>query len=446
MFRSDTSLRRLTTFGVCALPLLTFTLPSRWEAVTIASLDPLAMVKLVILLIVFFGGTALILARIGDRSSRAVLRPLVPFYLFFAWAVLSLLWTPRPAVSIGQAGGLASLLVLASLVALLTRGQDRIESMMRLLVRMLFVFSVFVLVVHLAFPDLSGLNRRLMMGGHSGIVHPTAAGANASLGLLACVLCLFVGRYTWSLRAAILGSLVHGAVLYVANSRMALLMAAVTVGLVLFVYAGNVVRAAAISIFALGLITVVLIDPSFASVLDPKSSTVQYLTRGQSARQLSQVSGREEMWTKVWQEFTKSKWIGHGYFITSETGELEVWSMKTNHPAHNIQLQILVSTGVIGMALFTAAMANLFFHLIRLTGGAPRQRAFAAALAVFALWYLGWSLLCTSFMGPVRSESVLFFALIGIGIGQLSRLPDRPRRQARRRPLPEFSLRQGQVL
>ncbi|WP_182870715.1 O-antigen ligase family protein [Rhodopirellula sp. JC639] len=419
MFRSDATLRRLTTFGICALPILTFTLPSRWEAVTIASLDPLALVKLVILLVVFFGGTAVILARIGDRDSRAVLRPLVPFYVFFAWTIFSLLWTPRPGISIGQAGGLASLLVLASLVALLTRDRDRIESMMRLLVRMLFACSVFVLLVHLAFPDLSGLNRRLMMGGNTGVVHPTAAGANASLGLLACVLCLFVGKYTWSLRAAILGGLIHGAVLYFANSRMALLMAAVTVGLVLFVYAGNVVRAAAISVFSLALITLVLIDPSFASVLDPRSSTVQYLTRGQSARQISQVSGREEMWTKVWKEFTKSKWIGHGYFITSETGELEVWSMKTNHPAHNIQLQILVSTGVIGMALFSAAIANLFFHLVRLTRGGPHQKAFAASLAVFALWYLGWSLLCTSFMGPVRSESVLFFALIGIGLGTL---------------------------
>ncbi|PAY18426.1 hypothetical protein CKO51_16390 [Rhodopirellula sp. SM50] len=436
MFRSDAYLHRITTFGIWALPILTFTIPSRLEPSTYASLDALAIVKLLILLVVFFGGSAAILARIRDAKTQSVLRPLFPFYLYFAWAMLSVLWTPRPAISVGQAGGLASLLVLASLIALVVTRQDRTESLMRMLGQMLLAFSIFVIAIQFFVPDLSGLNRRLMMGGNSGIVHPTAAGANASIGLLICMLCLFVGKYRWALRAALIGGVVHGTVLFYASSRMALLMAVLTVGLVLFLYAGNLVRAATISLFAVLLLVIVLVDPSFGSVLDSKSSTVQYITRGQSARQLTKVSGREEMWTKVWREYTKSKWIGHGYFITSEAGKLEVWSQKSNHTAHNIYLQILVSTGVIGLLLFLAAIGNLVVQFSRLIHGDRSMQNLATTLAVVAIWYFGWSLLCVSFMGPVRSESVVFFALIGIAMGRLPSLAGETRNTSRQARTP----------
>ncbi|WP_372896856.1 O-antigen ligase family protein [Stieleria sp.] len=422
MFRSDAYLQRITTFGVWALPILTFTIPSRLEPSTFASLDPLVMVKLLILLVVFFAGSAAILARLPDAKTRWVLRPLYPFYLYFAWAIFSVLWTPRPAISLWQAGGLASLLVLASLIALVATRQDRTEALLRMLGQMLLAFSIFVIAIQLFVPDLSGLDRGLMMGGNSGIVHPTAAGANASIGLLICVLCLFVGKYRWALRGALIGGVVHGTVLFYASSRMALLMAALTVGMVLFFYASNLVRAATISLFAVLLLVIVLVDPSFGSVLDSRSPTVQYITRGQSARQLTKVSGREEMWTKVWREYTKSKWIGHGYFITSEEGRLEVWSLKTNHTAHNIYLQVLVSTGVIGLLFFLVAIGNLVVKFSRLVQGDRSMQNLATTLAVVAIWYFGWSLLCVSFMGPVRSESVVFFALIGIAMGRLPSL------------------------
>ncbi|QDV44024.1 O-Antigen ligase [Stieleria neptunia] len=441
MFRSDAYLHRITTFGVWALPILTFTIPSRLEPSTFASLDALAIVKLLILLVVFFGGSAAVLARIADAKTQSVLRPLLPFYLYFAWAMLSVLWTPRPAISIGQAGGLASLLVLASLIALVATRQDRAESLLRMLGQMLLAFSIFVIAVQLFVPELSGLDRRMMIGGNSGIVHPTAAGANASIGLLICMLCLFVGKYRWALRAALIGGVVHGTVLFYASSRMALLMAALTVGMVLFLYAGNLVRAATISLFAVLLLVIVLVDPSFGSVLDSKSPTVQYITRGQSARQLTKVSGREEMWTKVWREYTKSKWIGHGYFITSEAGEIEVWSMKANHTAHNIYLQILVSTGVIGLLFFLAAISNLVLKFSRLVRGDRSMQNLVTLLVVVGIWYLGWSLLCVSFMGPVRSESVAFFALIGIAMGQLPRVAEYEAIQTRMRQVPQFAIR-----
>ena len=34
---------------------------------------------------------------------------------------------------------------------------------------------------------------------------------------------------------------------------------------------------------------------------------------------------------------------------------------------------------------------------------------------------VGWSIGCSSFLGAVRCESVVFFALLGIGIGQFNR-------------------------
>ena len=127
-------------------------------------------------------------------------------------------------------------------------------------------------------------------------------------------------------------------------------------------------------------------------------------------------------WTKVWAEYLKSPVLGHGYFVTSETGEMEVWYMKANHAAHNIYLQVLAGTGGVGLAIFLVAIGSLCckFSMLRLGDGQSRK-LFSMLVFVF-VWYLGWSLLSTSFMGPVRSESVVFFTFVGLGLGQLARV------------------------
>lgn len=416
-------LTRLATFAICCLPILTFTTPGRPSPSSLAFLDGLAMVKLVVLLVVFGIGLPLVLLTIREKSKRAVLLPLVPYYLFQVWAVTSVLWSPLPSVTIGQAGGLTALLVLASAVALTASGSADLERMLRTLSKTLFVFSLFVLAIHIVAPSYSGLDRRMLVAGNDGVVHPTAAGANSSLGLLLATICLFVFRYPWALRGAILAFAVHGAVLFFASSRTALGMALLLIPVIVFLYTTQRTRALMLVGAASVALCFVLFDPGFGSLLDSESVGAKYITRGQSADQIKAVSGRAEMWSKIWNEYEKSKIVGHGYFVTSEKGEIEVWYMMANHTAHNIYLQVLVSTGAIGLALFLTAILVPLKRFGTLFFGDSQARKVATMLTFVCIWYLGWSLLSTSFMGPVRSESVFFFTMLGIGAAQLIRSP-----------------------
>ena len=409
-------------FAICSLPLLAFTSPERSGPVSFTGLDWLAIVKAFVLVSVLLATTVGLLSSLGQRSSRLVLSSFLPFFIFLAWALVSVLWSPLRAVSLGQAGGLCCLLLLASLVAVTASRCDNVERTLTCVSLVLISFSTTIIVFHVLRPDLSGMDRRMLVDGKEGIVHATAAGASASLGLLVCSLCYFVGRFRYSLVLLTLGLVTHGTVAITASSRMALLMLAVTVPVVVFLYIGNAARALLMSIAAMLLITLVMFDPGFHTFLSPNSTSVQYVTRGQTADQLRAISGREEMWSKIWAECRKSMVVGHGYFVTCETGELEVWGMKTNHTAHNLVLQVLAGTGLVGIALFLIALARPYLQFYRLLQFRGEARIVGVMLFFITLWFFGWSMLASSFMGPVRPESVVFFVFLGLGVGQLVRI------------------------
>jgi O-antigen ligase len=126
------------------------------------------------------------------------------------------------------------------------------------------------------------------------------------------------------------------------------------------------------------------------------------------------------MWTAVFNSYRESPWIGHGYFVSSQTGELYVWGESTNWTAHNMWLQALVSTGLIGTLLLAWGLG---WPWLQTATGACRGRI-PARLALFAAaiacWYLGWGLSNASILGPLQPESVLFFVILGIMVGRLT--------------------------
>jgi O-antigen ligase len=166
----------------------------------------------------------------------------------------------------------------------------------------------------------------------------------------------------------------------------------------------------------------VLWDPGFEAAQRAAGSSLRYLSRGQDVAQIRAASGRLEMWSAIWNEYLASPIIGHGYFVTSRTGKLEVWNILANHTAHNIYLQVLATTGLVGMLIFALAMCGLAGRLSALRRGDLFARRFLWLIAFVSIWFFGWSLGCVSFVGPVRSESVVFFTLLGLAVGQLYRL------------------------
>jgi O-antigen ligase len=161
----------------------------------------------------------------------------------------------------------------------------------------------------------------------------------------------------------------------------------------------------------------VAIDPTLSLVSDAVPAAEAYAKRGQSTEQLSKFSGREEMWRAMWKSHLDAPWIGHGYFVSSRTGRMEVWNDVGNRTAHNMVLQVLVTCGRIGLLLFACGLLWPTFHVF---GGLSGRFGDGRLLTFFALlltWYLGWGLLNESIAGPVQPESIVFYSLLGIAVG-----------------------------
>jgi O-antigen ligase len=174
------------------------------------------------------------------------------------------------------------------------------------------------------------------------------------------------------------------------------------------------------------------VDPGLRLAGRVSEVVASYATRGESKELLLSLTGRTELWMAITQSFFESPLVGHGYFVTSRTGAFDVWQGESNHSAHNLLLQVLVSTGLVGCTIFLGAMAGPMWLVARGLSGEGPQRQLAVFCILLAIWYFGWSLLCESFMGPIQPESVVFFTVLGLAVGNLTfsdRLPVRSKPQ-----------------
>ena len=92
------------------LMLLTFSAPGREGPLSIGSLDAIALAKLAVRALGMFILGIAIAESWHQPGRRAVARCLLPFGLYLGWSILSTFWSPLKSVSLGQAGGLLSLI------------------------------------------------------------------------------------------------------------------------------------------------------------------------------------------------------------------------------------------------------------------------------------------------------------------------------------------------
>jgi len=450
-----------------AMALVSFSLPDRDAPDTAESLDWIGIFKVAIrLLIVFWFGLLLIRNLLGrnqvgpgrtQRGSGSTqsamtdlkwLSPLLaPWYLYLVWSFFTVGWSPLPTFSAGQWLGLLGLVLFAQSVSTrydygrLTGVPVTSESMSirrwtpsknlnwRILViqlcSILTLYSLMVFVVHLIAPGFSGLDRSL---GYEGMVHPTAVGAASSLGLVLSLV-IFIRRWSRH-RGWILGCMmIHAPVLVLANARAALIMAAVAIVLCVALLMSPRARGFVMMTLASMILLVILLDPGLNMVNEFSRGSGDYLSRGQTTHQLREVSGRAELWETLLVEFWKSPMLGHGYLVTSQAGQVFVWGQFANQDAHNVFFQPFVSTGIIGGVILVLAAWRLVSSVYRLFYFNPAGtdlRELALLWVILGTWYLGWGMGCTSFLGPVRPESVVFFGMLGLLVGGISHSPPVP--------------------
>jgi O-antigen ligase len=402
------------------LMLLSFSAPGREGDITVGSLDAVALGKLAVRL---FGLTVLGLT-IGRSwrhpRRRAVVRCLWPLGLYVGWSVLSILWSPLKSISFGQAGGLLLQGMLAFVVGLRCTGErDRSMVLQNLFLAML-AFSLVILIINVITPELSGL-QRVSFEDWEGFVHPTTAGATASLALVILIAARLLWGWRWTGLWLVPGLLIQGAQLVLSRSRTAMAMGVATVLLSLLLFSRKIVFNAMVVIIGLGLTGYMVLDPGLALVDRGLESVSEFARRGETDEQMQSFNGRTKLWGVIWDEFLRSPIIGHGYFVTSRTGSIDVWQPEhpSNKTAHNVLLQVFASTGLVGGILFLWGLIRPLATYRQSLSTDLRDRRLAAFLGILGIWYVGWGCLSESFMGPVAPESLAFFTLLGLAIGSL---------------------------
>jgi O-antigen ligase len=396
----------------------TFSLPGRTGAESLDSIDALALFKVGVRAFVF---TALAMAifSMWRRSNRAaVSRTLRPLAIFVCWAIASCLWSPLPAFSAGQALTVFALFLLATAMALAWRPHRHTSAILKHASLAFMLVCATLLAVHVMSPGASPFQRlsESDSAGAVGVFHPTMAGGTASLGIVLVTACRLMGRWPWT-RVLFWPALgVFSIVVVLAASRTAMVLAVLLTAL-LFCFAGDRKRVGALVLTtSLAGILYPIVDPGLEAAQRVIASSFDYARRGESTASLRSLTGRTELWAVLQQSFVQSPVIGHGYFVTSETGRIDVWAGPGNRSAHNIFLQVAVTTGLVGLVLFVAGLWRLIAAACRL-GSTAEGRQLRRVAAALGVWYLGWSGLNESFMGPLSPESVLAFALFGLVAG-----------------------------
>ena len=112
--------------------------------------------------------------------------------------------------------------------------------------------------------------------------------------------------------------------------------------------------------------------------------------------------------------------FGHGYFVKSSTGSVNVWGRTANYTAHNAFFQVFITTGVVGLALFIWALWRPGWLALRCLRGGGDVRMTAIFSLLIAVWILGWGMQDAGIVLQTVPPTVVFFAVLGLAAGQLS--------------------------
>ncbi len=407
------------------LMLVTFSAPGRESPRDSGGLDVIGLTKLAVRLIVVASLARDIALRRNSRRRPVVAWCFTPFAAFIAWALVTTAWSPLKVISIGQWGGLLGQTLLAASIALRWSGPHDTSTLLWHLSLALVSVSGVLTVVDFVSHDLSGLNRdEFETNASNGLVHPTSAGATGSLGVVMLVAVRVLWGWRWTRTLLAPGLAACAALLLLSHSRTALAMTGCALGLVALRFT-RAQTVAIVGVMLAGLGAAYLaIDPGLTVMEDARKEATAYWRRGETDEQMSSLNGRGELWEAVWSEWGHAPLVGHGYFLTSRSGILDVWSGPAVRTAHNFILQVLASTGAVGLALYAWALARPLRAAARAARGPGEPGRHGALLALFGIWFLGWGQLCESFLGPVQPESVVFYCLLGLAVAQVRRVPD----------------------
>ncbi|HUG68358.1 MAG TPA: O-antigen ligase family protein [Pirellulaceae bacterium] len=414
---TDTGLRvrarahlRILAVVIWLMILGTFTPLERDEAANGVATDAFARVKLVVRLVCLAVlSVSLVTIPRGDRW-QTIKWFFGPMLVYIAWAFTSASWSPLKSVSVGQALSLLSLWALGASIAFRFRNDEDAAYLFKHAAGALVVFNSVLLA---AFVMSGGGDERFSFA----YAHPTAAGSTASIGILLLAMALLQGKWSWAKWIFLPGMLVHLGVLIAAESRTALLLLILCAGLTLLLSMRPGTWAVSFVATSLLFSSYLFLDGGLEGVNELGTDMTRYLERGQTRDELAAFSGREELWEVMWESHREAPVFGHGYFVTSRSGELDIWGRETNFTAHNMMFQALITTGYIGCLLFSWALLQPLLATFQSLSCQTLDKTLALMWLNIALWLVGWGLMDPGIVGPLAPNSVVIFVALGLVAG-----------------------------
>lgn len=393
----------------CAWAILgmSFTLPDREDFNVVGQADWVGRLKLLARMGSFAVLSVVCLLSLKLPRFKTAVKFMAPFLLFLAFAVVSSRWSALRSVTLVQSFSLGLMILIAISIATLADTPKKIGWVW-------FSLNLFLLLRASAMFFIEIYNGEGLSRDNASYWHATDGADTCGIGML-----LLVGSHFFlsnkSSRLLLLpGLIVYAGLFIVAQNRFIMILNPMLIVLMLMLTARRKIIFGIVAIVAFVGPMLLLSDAYSGTLSEITGATAKFADR-HDAESVGSFSGRDEMWAIVIEEFQFSPLLGHGFMVTSRKGEFECWYETRNHDAHNQILQVLVTTGLVGLTMFLLALSVPFRLVLKYL---KRKNDSAKLLAFVLCWLVLWGLLNVSFSGYINASLITFYTVLGICIAQ----------------------------
>lgn len=308
----------------------------------------------VIIKMALWVAVALVAVAYLRRWAHLLLQPAnLPAILFLLWLPLTATVSPSPAYTLAAAFTIVSCVLACAYVF----ARFSASTVFLTIVASITLFCAISIVVYFVLPE---FGHYVYWVNEERFVSPRLAGIAGSANNMALIASF--GLILMSLEARTLhriqplllpvAAAICGAALLMTNSRMSLVMTCVIVAMNTLLHWRRLY--AAFFIAAAGLLGAVAILPFGQDAL------LRAISRSGAVGEVTSLTGRTEIWYTVIKLAQLQPWMGYGYgssvfVLPAHTDDV---GFATSH-AHNLFLQLLLTTGGIGLLLFVLTMLAL---------------------------------------------------------------------------------------